>query len=452
MPEEHRHPLGPDGAAQLPELPAPPSPGSGDVPAQAPIRLDDLEAGNAKLPLKRPIELAAAVVPGVDALEAEKLVGAMIDRVVARSRSGGGAGISIAELAAAAGIGQGRIGQRFNVNLQPFANLVVRAIHAQAGRRVFYEELSSHSSKAGRRHNGVGTEKVPKAPNSLHMLAYSLGSSDRHCPAASEPLTTGTRWDRQNPRFGAGLPDWTRGYNGRIPSSFAEHLERVLRSDRRVRAKLAKVMTNRRVAFSGSLTRERLLASFSRFLVVPPIPYGRPEAPHHRHRGILFPGRDTDAVERAAVFGRHVALACGEPTPDERLEFEEGSERLPAGPLPWMYELGIHMNHAVEYRWSPTRHELGRYEAGRGGGLEIWRLVGYDGPKSFWRMLSSIERWSQVSWTEGCTRRWEEDCRPGLQKAHMPASCAGVRALLEMANAAIVDALRRQARPAGGVR
>lgn len=74
-------------------------------------------------------------------------------------------------------------------------------------------------------------------------------------------------------------------------------------------------------------------------------------------------------------------------------------------------------------------------------------MVGYDDDdESFWRMLSLIERHTQVSWTYSCTLRWELDCMPGMQKAHIPENCAGVRALLTMANAGIADALRRLGR------
>jgi hypothetical protein len=434
-------------ADSLPELPAPPPRESGDEPARAPICLSDLEVEKAKLLLKGPIELAAALLPDVSGPEAQELVGATIDRVAARSRTDSDEGLSIAELAERAGIGQGRIGERFDVHLPVFANVVVRGVQAQGGHRVFYEELSSHAAKAGRRHNGVGTDKVPGGPNSLRMLAYSLGSSDRHCPVASEVLTTGTRWDRANPRYGTAFPRWAADYKGHIPSSFAEHLQVVLESDRLARAALVQALDEESGAFVGRLTPRRMLAAFSPFLVVPPISYGRPDLPYRSHREILLPGRDEATVQLVLSARRHAVLACGEPTIDERLEFEDGSEGLIVGQLPSMYQLDIHKDHSVEYRWSPTRHELGRYEAGRGARLEIWRLVGYDDEESFWRMLSLIERYSQVTWTRGCTRRWEVDCRPGMQKAHMPESCAGVRALLKMANAAIVDALRRKSRP-----
>lgn len=442
MPEDDRYLPGSDNARPLPELPAPPAPDPANEPDPTPIKLADLEVETAKQLLRRPIRLATSVLGEVNPGEAEMLAGRTIDRLVARFETGWEEGISIAELAEAAGTDRGKLGKRFNAQLRPFADLVVRGIYAQAGRRVFYEELSSHLSKTGRRHNGVGTDKVPHGPNSLHMLAYSLGAGDRHCPAASEVLATGTRWDRSSPRFGEGLPRWAHAYRGSLPGSFAEHFRRILEVDRSVRAKLFERIEKGGGAFGGELTAERMAAAFSRFLLVPPIPFGRPESPARLHLGIFHPGRDQATVEQAQAYKRHAALACGEATGEERLEFEARSEEIRVTRLPWAHPLEIPKHRSAGYRWSPDRHELSREDHSRGSALQIWRLVGYDKADSFWKMLALVERWSEVHWTGDCTRRWEDDCRPGLQKAHTPESSAEVRALLAMANAAIVAALR----------
>lgn len=436
------------GTDALPELPAPSPGGGGDEPARAPIRLSDLRVPAAKLVLERPLALGASMLEGVEAGEMRKLVATTIDRVVARARGGQEEGISIAELAERAQIGRGRMGERFDRQLPLLADIVVRAVQAQAGNHVFYEEIASHRAKAGRRHNGVGTDRAPRGRNGLHVLDYSFGCSDRHCAGICEPLLTGTRWDPADPRFGEGLPRWAVEAEASLPSSLADHLARVLAVDDRARSEVGRAMREGRGAFSGRLTARRMAAAFSPFLVVPPILYGRPAAPHRGHRDVLRPGRDEQTIDWARGSGRHVVLACGEPTIGERLEFEDGSQALEVGELPSMYALDLQKKYSVEYRWSPQRHELGRYEAGRGAGLEIWRFVGYDGeqPEVFWQMLAVVERQVQVTWTEDCLRRWEADCRPGLQKAHTPQSCAGVRALLMMANAGVVDALRRQAR------
>jgi hypothetical protein len=435
-------------AGQLPELPAPSSGNLENEPAQAPIDLGDLDVELAKLLLRAPIRLAASVMSGISERDAVELVEATVDRVILRALGGFEEGISVSELAEKARIGQGRIGERFDASLPPFANLVVRAIHAQAKQRVFYEELSSHPARVGRRHNGVGTDKLPGLPKSLHLLATSLGVSDRHCPAISEVLTMGTRWDGTSLRFGAPLPNWaTEDRLDEIPGPFAEHLEQMLRIDHATRTEFVAAVKEGRAIFDSGITPSRMAATFSPFLVVPPISYGPPEVMYRDRGGAFLPGRNSDTVEVAVASGRYVVLACGEPTHSERLEFEEGCEALTVGRLPSMYELDIHKVHGVEYRWSPTRHELGRYEAGRGGRLQIWRFVRCADEKHFWQMVSLIERQAQVTWTQRCTERWERDCLPGLQKAHLPESCAGVRALLVMANAGIVDALRREGRP-----
>jgi hypothetical protein len=430
----------------LPELPAPPPRDPEGRPARGPIHLDDLDPAEAKLLVRDPIGLAAIMSPGVDRLDAEKMVGATIDLVVERARRRGKEGICLNELAERAKIGRGRIGERFGAGLSPFANLAIRGIHAQAGRRVFYEQLSAHSVEVGRRHNGIGTDKRPKLSNSLHLLTHSLGASDRHCPVASQPLSTGTRWDRSSSRFGASLPRWAADYRGAIPGTFAEHFGAMLEEDQKARFAFGQAVKDGCDAFTEDLTLRRFHATFSPFLVVPMIRFGPPEVEYRDHADVHLPGLDEATIERARRSNRHVLLACGSPSSRERQDFESGSERLTAGKLPSMYELGIRTEYAVEYRWSAQRHELGRYIAGRGAELEIWRLVGVGKEEeTFWRMLALVERLSQITWTDACTDRWEADCKPGMQKAHRPESCAGVRALLAIANAGIVDALRRAA-------
>lgn len=436
-------------AEELPELPAPISENLDNEPTQTPVDLGQLNCDLAKRRLVAPIRLAVSALPVISERDAVNLVGATIDRVALRAAAGTEEAISINELAEKAGIGHGRVGERFGVLLPSFANLVARGVYAQARKQVYYEELSGHAALVGRRHNGVGTDKLPALANSLHLLAYNLGASNRHCPAISEVLTMGTRWDRTSQRFGTPLPSWASNLPDDLPGPFAEHLAAVLQADRVARVRLAEAVGSGRARLENGITAKRLKAAFSRFLVIPPIPYGPPETEYRSQAGVFLPGRDAATVEVALASGRSAALACGAPAPSERLDFEEASESLVVGKLPSMYELDIHKIHGVEYRWSPKRHELGRYEAGAGSSVQIWRFVRCETKASFWRMVSLVERQAQVAWTERCTRRWERDCRPGLQRAHLPESCAGVRALLAMANAGIVDALRGEPVPPG---
>ena len=291
----------------------------------------------------------------------------------------------------------------------------------------------------------MGTDKDPAGRNRLHLLGHSLGTSNCHCPVNSLALTMGTRWDRSSPRFGQDLPRWTRHYGGRLPNTFARHLEALLRFDSDIRRSYIEALLEGRGDFDDNLTPDRLRAAFSADVVVPPIPYGRPEAPYRDHLDVFPPGRDAATIAVAEASRRHVVLACGEPDVETRIGFEEDAERFPVGELPSMYALDIHKRHDVEYRWSASRQELGRYQAGRGAGVEIWRFVNYETEMDFWRMISLVERQVQVAWPRACTERWEADCRPGMLGPHLPESCAAVRALLAIANFGIVDALRRQA-------
>lgn len=438
----------------LVELPAPSSPDSANEPAQAPINLADLDLAFAKERLQAPIGTATSFLPHVDGGEIQALAEATLDRVVARSKSGSKEAISISELAEKTKIDSRTMGERFEISLPPLADLVTRLIHAQTGQRVYYEEVCSHSAIVSRRHNGVGTDRKEaseddskrsgRPPKSLHMLDNCLGTANKHCPSVTEPLTTGTRWDIHDPRYGINFPRWMEAYRGHIPSSLSEHLENMLGVGYAARAHVVPALKRGDGTFMGNITPERLVATLSQYLVIAPVPFGAPDVPYRDHAGVLLPGRDEATVEVARRSKRRVILGCGEASNSERIEFEERSQVLPVGKLPSMYELDIHKKHNVEYRWSPSHHELGRYEAGKGARLEIWRFVGLgqNDQRSFWRMLTVVERLSQVHWTKKCVGRWDEDCMPGMQQAHLPESCAMVRALLVIANAAIVDALR----------
>jgi len=426
-------------------LTAPASTPGMDEPSSAPVCLDELDLGLAKLVLERPIGVAVSVVPGIEAEEVRRLAAATIDFVVERAERGEEGGVSVSDIAKRSGVPRAVIEGPYRLLLPRYANLTGRAVNAQAPRKVFYEEVASHPARAGRRHNGVGTDKDPAGRNRLHLLCHSLGTSNCHCPVNSLPLTMGTRWDRSSPRFGQGLPKWTRRYGARLPSTFAQHLGALLSADSHVRRAYVEALLEGRGDFDDNLTAERLRGSFSADVVVPPVPYGRPEAPYRDHLDVFRPGRDAATIAVAEASGRHVVLACGEPDVETRIEFEAGAERFPVGELPSMYALDIHKRHDVEYRWSADRQELGRYQAASGVGVEIWRFVNYRAERDFWRMISLVERQVQVAWPRTCTERWEADCRPGVLGPHLPESCAAVRALLAIANFGIVDALRRKA-------
>jgi hypothetical protein len=295
----------------------------------------------------------------------------------------------------------------------------------------------------GRRHNGEGSEKVPGiARNQLHFLQHSVAGSSKHCPLGSRPLNLGTRWARSNERFGNDFPGWALERMDSFPDSFSEHVKTVLADDRKVRGRAIPALREGPLLLPGQITEESLVAAISRYLLIGPVAFGTSLVPHRSQLDTFKPGRDPATVRESDALGRSVALACGAPTLEERLEFEEESEILQTGELPSMYELGIRHAPEVQYRWSPSRHQLMRYAAGEGSRIELWRLLGVEKPKHFWRTLTMIERHSQVTWTTDCTLRYEAECLPGKLQAHLPEQCAGLRAFLDMANSGIVDAIR----------
>lgn len=450
--QEETSPLDPDknppGSGKrkdLPKLPAPPPRLSRDEPLSGPVTLTDVDPEAAKGRLENPLTLASSVYPEVDARRVAMLVAVAVDRICSRATGGYDEAISASELGALAGIDNG-VEDLLVPPLGEFAQLVVRGTFAQSANRVFYEQLESHSATTGRRHNGEGTEKAPGiARNQLHLFQHSAAGSNRHCSLGSRPLNMGTRWARSCDRFGMGFPDWAVDRED-FADGFSDHLRAALAEDREVRRRVLEGLRSGQIALAGPITKERLVAAISQYLLIGPIPFGTSLVSHRSHHGTFPPGRDAATVDEAIASGRGVALACGQLSNEERLAFEEDAESLQVGQLPSMYKLGINRIPAVQYRWSPSRHELARYSAGEGARVDRWRLVGVEKDKHFWRAVTMVERHAQVTWTCDCTDRYEAECLPGKLQPHLPEQCAGVRALLDMANAVIVDAIRHGGR------
>jgi hypothetical protein len=449
VPQEETNPLQPDEdpahnkkRKRLPKLLAPTPRLSPDEPLSGPIVLAHADPEKAKKMLESPIILASSLYPEVDAEQLATVVDAAVDRICERAKAGHDDALSVTELGALSGLGSS-VESLLAQPIVPFSQLVVRSTYAEANNRIFYEELESLPATTGRRHNGEGSEKVPGiARNQLHILQHSGSGSSKHCSIGNRPLLLGTRWDPACERFGMDFPDWARERLDSFLDGFGEHVKAMLADDRKARGRALAGLRSGQITLPGKITEESLIAAISRYLLIGPIGFGTSFLPHRTHHDTFEPGRDAATVMEVTSPGRSVALACGVPTLEERLEFEEDSEILTAGKLPSMYELGINRVPGVQYRWSPSRHELMRYAAGEGARIDWWRLVGVEEEKHFWRTLTMVERHAQVTWTGDCAVRAEEDCLPGKLQTHLPEQCAAMRAILDMANAGIVAAVR----------
>jgi hypothetical protein len=437
------HPVTKGGRRPLPKRAAPAPRLSPDEPLRGPVTLAHADAEEAKRRLRYPFALASSLYPEIDAERTKVVVDAVVDRLCGCSAARQGDALSVTELGALTGFGSGGVEDLLVPHLVQFAQMVIRAAFANAQNRIFYEVFESFPAETGRRHNGEGSEKVAGiARNQLHILQHSAAGSGKHCSIGQRPLNIGTRWDPRCERFGLDFPAWAFERMDDFPDGFSDHAKLALADDRKARGRALAGVNSGQVELAGSITPESLLAAISRYLLIGQIPYGTSFVSHRSQADFFKPGRDDATIEEVTTPGRSVALSCGRPTLEQRLEFEEESEILKVGKLPSMYELGINRAPGVQFRWSPTRHELMRYAAGEGGRVEWWRLVGVEEDKHFFRTLTMVERQAQVTWTRECTARAEADCLPGKLQSHLPEQCAGLRGILDMANIGLVDEIR----------
>jgi hypothetical protein len=407
-----------------------------------PVDLRHVDPDEAKSLLREPLRFAAEIIDDVDAFEFTKLTEAAIDLILTREAS---KGIQVNRLTSLSKTGRGRLKEHLGGSWQDFADLSIRGISAVAGRRALYEEIASLPVRVGRRHNGIGTDRQHNAGNSLHLLAATPASSDRHCPVCVRPFLTGTRDDRTSARADAARIDrWERALGHPLPGSLGETMQAALGQQQRIRLIVYNAIRKRRDAFTEVLTPRALFETFSEYLTVPRLPYGPPSGPHFRYAAQALPGRDEASIDAVRRSGRLGILYAGRP--HGRYESPARSpafEPVTLGPLPDTYDLGITRPPLVQWSWSEERKQLARETLGSGSRTELWRLVGDFPEERLMAAISRIERYEQNPLPGDCLTRWERDTGPGRLQAHDPVVAWSCLDVLSVANAAIVDADRR---------
>jgi hypothetical protein len=432
---------------------APPEP----PPIREPVELAEVDPEEAIEILRPAIRAAARIVGGVDAYTFEQLGSELVRQI----QSGASAtGTNITKLCKAARTARSHLPDHYGRRWEMAADIAVRLITARAKRSVVYEEIYTAPAEIRRNHNGLGSHHNEQAARAMHFAGNALGISDRHCASWGLPLTTGTRDDRSTPGADLGrISVFDRELGRRVPGSLAEHVEDVLRFQHDVRQSIH----DARDSLAGALAELGLAPSdfvsrgFAQQLLLGPMRWGPPTSRRQLSSRTANPGLDRAVVDVLERSGRPAVAFAGDVPGDDDprrllaaldargyrlIRWNVGSvgETLGIPPAaPW----------GVQMLWSPNEATLLRRQAGAGAWTKAWRLVNVaegDMPIA----VALVER-SLEDWPNSCLARAMAACAPGFLKSSNIASQAAWRALMRVADAALVDADRRmRARRAHG--
>ena len=433
-----------------------PAPDPEPPPVREPIDLAIVDEADAIAIAQAAIQAAGRILD-VDTFRFEEIVAQVVPQV----RDGrAAAGLVLHELCAKARVGRGRVGQHYRPEWIRAAALAVRIIVAAGGRRVLYEELHTMPARTRRDHQGFATHHHKQAAHAVHFAGVALGASDRHTCAHAIPLTTGTRDDSS-----ADVADVERieGFAAElghvVPGPVADHLHHLLVFERDLRSAVHQASDRLDDALRplGLDGRTLALNGFARLLLLDAMPFGPPTSRTRASSGIAYPGRDPDVLRVLGVAGRPAIAFVGDfdvPSGVARVEGEleargfvtvpwEGGELSDALGTPRTQPYG------VEVLWSEDEAALVRREVVGGARAQKWVLTG-TATDDLAAAIAIIER-TRAGWPRELLRRSAEACGPGFLKSQNIASQAAWRALLLVADAALVDADRQQrVRQAGG--
>ncbi len=205
-----------------------------------------------------------------------------------------------------------------------------------------------------------------------------------------------------------------------------------------------RVRTNaNRSLFAGrALSAEQFIASgFSDLIVAGPMPSGVPRRRRETAGDVLFPGLQHELIATLEDYKRKAVLYRGplsgryDPARSSHGVFE----LIEPGPSHLEGVLGSADDWGVEWYWSPADERLVR-RAVDPVRIEDWRVVGLaDDLATAVALISHRLR----LWPQACIERAASDSGIGLLQARGVQSHAVLRAILRMANAAMVSAERR---------
>ena len=424
------------------------SPADEPPAVRQPVSFETVDVEEAVSIAKTAIEAAAAIV-GIDAFPYVQLASHLVREIASGEAA---TGVHMKSVCEQTRTGRGHLPELYTEEWEVAGELSVRLITVAAQRSVHYEEIYSVPALISRDHNGLGTHHNTQATHAMHFLGLALGTADSLTTSYATPLLTGTRDDISAPSADMGrITAFAEDRCRSLPASWAGHVDELLR----IRGlAINAVRTARhdlpRILRPLEIPPRDVAKGFSRMFLLRAMPFGPPTGRRRLSDDLLIPADDESVMslfgrisERAVMFaGRPVGADGRVPTPEELAR--RGYRELPwdVGALGDLLGVARVPPWGVEYQWSRREQTLLRVQAGEGAWVRSWRLLRFletELPAA----MALAER-SGEEWPIGCLARAYGACAPGKLKTADLRSQNAWRALLRVADTALVAADRRR--------
>jgi len=328
------------------------------------------------------------------------------------------------------------------------------------GQRVHFEILRSVGVPAGRDHCGLGTDHIKDAAHNMCFFVNAVGAPDRVLVASSLQYTVGTRDSSVSERADrdriatfsdefADLRD-AGGLPRRVlPATCSDHVEVVL--ERRAAAK----QMVRNAGDDGSLpqttAQQMLKCGFSDIVILGEMPYGPAKRRSQLAGDVGLAGDDLAALAALTGAGLKAVARCGDRTvtlAEEAFRNRQLKEVSTHGLADFKYArpLGLRPEKwGRTYHWWADQDLLLAQDTGaKVETFTAWRTVNLIPQAAV--LLAAIE---EETWPAECIERSGRMGGWGRVTASSLRSQGALRAVLHVADAALIGAERRMFRERG---
>jgi hypothetical protein len=412
-----------------------------------PVDLSTVDVRDAVSLVRQAVEFAGKIV-GIDAY----VIAALSAEVVRSVCTGKAAdGLRLDELCRNSQTGSGRVRDHFGEPLVQAVDIAVRALTVLQGRPVIYDRLFSIAVRTRRSSTAIGSDHIQGAAATLRMMGLAHSGRDRCVSTIDMTLTTDTRDDPTSPRANPErIAQLTEDLGHAPAGTVGEHTKELLARHARARRAVITAAIDRPRAFDGIGMTPDAFAShaFADYVIGGGLACG---PPHHRcraHARVVHPGLEPDVVaalvqmKRKGVLSRGPLRGDAGVARDLRSEgFEQfGPERTPLDErLALMPSYGVEWWRSIDSRRIIRREVAQSRQSAKSVRSDDWLVVGLEERPDV--AVALIQRFEQ-QWTQGCIDRAMEACAPGMLLARGAQQQEALRALLRLANAAIVAANR----------